>query len=250
MSSKLWKKDLYLNPNIFYIFNTEIIEYDMKRAGLSLVQEYELLDEKTISILKKLPKDACDRKLGLLQREDKVFAEKLKVAFQSAREQFFIMNEIEDDEILAIKKDAIFMLKRCEHEKFGKFVMFRIKHEYTSYIHLGKLELYYNPTIIDVKGITDELLIHHEEYMLKFLKQYFLKMETSDKISVISFVRRFIDRYKRRELEPGYYREFNNKSVFRTIYGDTIGEWIDDVNYLDIHYNYMEILIKLIKIPL
>ena len=46
-------RDLYINPNIFYLFNKEIIEYDMKEAGFSLIQEYKLLDEKEIEKLKK-----------------------------------------------------------------------------------------------------------------------------------------------------------------------------------------------------
>ena len=51
MSSKLWKNDSFINQNIPYLFNQEIIEYDMKEAGFSLTKEFQLLDKKIIEKL-------------------------------------------------------------------------------------------------------------------------------------------------------------------------------------------------------
>ena len=45
--AELWKNDTFINPNIVYTFNKEIIEYDLKEAGFSLTKEYNLLDKKT-----------------------------------------------------------------------------------------------------------------------------------------------------------------------------------------------------------
>lgn len=36
---ELWEKELYVNDNIPYIFNTFIYEYDMKEAGFSIIKE-------------------------------------------------------------------------------------------------------------------------------------------------------------------------------------------------------------------
>lgn len=248
--NELWEKDSFINPNIFYLFNKEIIEYDMKRAGLNLIKEFKLMDKNIIHRLEKLEKGACDRRIGIMQRDDNKFAKSLSQAFQTARKLFFELNQIEYTDVLSIKKDAIFMLKECPYEHIGSHIYFREKNQYSSYIHLGKLELYYNPYTLDVKGISDDRLLFHEDYMIKFLKQFFQKMETTDIPTTISFLRRFIDKYKKRELEIGYYREFNNKSKYHTIYGDILDDWNQEADYIDILYNYSEVLMKVIKIPL
>lgn len=247
-------RDLYINPNIFYLFNKEIIEYDMKEAGFSLIQEYKLLDEKEIEKLKKLSKEKRKIKIGKLQIKYPNLSENLKIAFKKARKLFFDENGLEDSDILSIKKDAIFVKKRCDHTKFGDYIWFRPKHEYTSYILLGKrLELYYSPFDFSVKGISDDLLKYHENYMIDFLKLYFHKMETCNNTTVIDFMRRFIDKYKRRELELGYYRNFNIKSDFSVVGEDEIKYmdfWESEKEKVDISYNYFNVLLKLIKIPL
>jgi uncharacterized protein YegL len=80
-------------------------------------------------------------------------------------------------------------------------------------------------------------------------------MENCAPEKVIDFTRRFIDDYKKGEVEAGYYRSFDEKSIF--IMSD--GEPVDDVavnpyevgdNGLDKLTNYSGVLVKLIKIPL
>lgn len=254
MTSTLWTHDSFINPNIPFVFNKEITEYDMKEAGFSLTKEFQLLDKDTIKKLEKYPKDQRKIRLGVIQREDEKYRENLKNAFKDARKVFFEINEIEDSDIISIKKDAILTMKRCKTTKLGEFIEFRPKHFYTSYIQLDKkLEFYYSPNELDVKGISDEMLDYHKEYMIKFIKQFFKKMETEEDVDVIEFTRRFIDKYKRRELEVGYYRSFDHNGYFIVptepdkIYTDY---WEDQKEDLDISYNFQNILLKLIRIPL
>ena len=256
--SQIYKKDTFLNKNIFYLFNREIVEYDMEDAGFSLIQEFGLLPDKEIERLKKKGKQKRKIAIGIIQKNDKKFRTDLKEAFSMARESFFISNGLEEEDVISIKKDAIFTKRRCEVEKVGSYINFRKKHEYTSYILLstkkGKpLEIYYGPFDFAVKGISDSLLAYHEDYMIDFMKRFFSKMQTSDKTSVLQFMRRFVDKYKRRELEMGYYRNFNIVSDFTSInepdvvYMDYDSSAIEDI---DISYNYFNILLKLLKIPL
>lgn len=249
----LWKHDNFINENYFYLVNKEITEYDMKEGGFSLVQEYNLLDENTISELKKMGKEKRKIQLGKIQRSDEIFKENLKKAFQYARKLFVENNNLEDDDILSIKKDAIITTKYCPNHQVGKFVDFRPKHDYTSYIKLDKrLEIYYSPYDFAVKGIGDEMLAYHENYMIKFIKSYFNKLETSATEDVIEFVRNFIDRYKSLDLDVGYYRNFNIKSDYTIINDDTsyMTYWEDQKSDIDISYNYYNLLLKLIKVPL
>lgn len=256
MQPELYKKDTYLNKNILYLFNREIYEYDMEEAGFSLIQEFSLLSDKKVSELKKIGKEKRKIKIGLIQKKDEKFKENLKQAFVAAREMFFRENALEADRVISIKKDAIFTISRCEKEKLGKFIRFRKKHEYTSYIYLPQkreksLEIYYAPMDFSIKGISNEYLQYHEDYMILFLKKYFYFMETGDKTSILQFMRRFIDKYKNRKLDIGYYRNFNTRSDYSVINeDDVIYMDYENLDEIDISYNFFNILLKLLKIPL
>lgn len=252
IKTDIYKRDSFKNPNIPYLFNKDIIEYDMKSAGFSLVREFKLLPVKTIQKLELMKNQQQKVEIGKLQRDDENFKKALAQSFEDARQLFFDVNDIDINEVLSIKKDAIFLNRRCKNTKLGDFIEFRPKNEYTSYIQLSnKLEFYYAPHQIEVKGISDEELEKHEEFMIKFICNFFRKMETSSDEEVIEFTKRFIDKYKRRKLEVGYYREFDFKSKFRTLYGELFNEyWEENKDELDISYNFQNILIKLIQIPL
>lgn len=249
----LWKNDNFLNRNIMFLFNKEITEYDMKEAGFSLIQEFKLLPESKIAYLKKFGKDERKIKIGDMQRENEQLRNGMKDAFAQARKDFMEFNKLEPNDIITVKKDAIITSKICKHTEIGKYINFRPKHSYTSYIQLGKrLEVYYSPYDFAVKGIGDDKLVYHEDYMIHFLKLFFKKMESEDRTTVIGFTRRFIDKYKRRELEVGYYRQFDAKSEFHVLGSDDkyMEFWEEDKDELDISYNFLNVLIKLIKIPL
>jgi hypothetical protein len=252
-SNEIYLRDSFINPNVAYLFNTEIVEYDMKEAGFSLVQEYELLPKTVIEDLKKIPKEQRKIEIGNLQRQSDKLKSDLKTAFALARERFFDLNVLDKEDIISIKKDAIFTTKKCNIQEIGDYIVFRPKNTYTSYIHMyTHLEFYYNPTTLDIKGIGDEKLVYHEDYMIKFLKNFFHKMETEDPIKVIEYTKRFIDKYKKMELEVGYYRNFDVKSEFHLKDKSAVfmDYWEDSKEDLDITYNYFNILMKLIKIPL
>lgn len=254
MSSTLWERDSFINENIPFLFNKEIIEYDMKDAGFSLSREFKLLDPEILTKLGKLKKDRRKIEMGIIERDNKSYRDAKKEAFKYARQMFFEANDLEVQDIISIKKDAIITTKKCTHQEFGKYILFRPKNYYTSYIQLGKrLEFYYNPKQLDVKGISDDILKLHKDYILKFIKLYFHKMETENDETVIEFMNRFITRYKRKELEIGYYREFNHKSNFVLENNNTdtfMDYWEDSKDDIDISYNFHEILLKLIQIPL
>ena len=45
------------NDDIDYLFHSNIVEYDMNQASVSVSERFKLLDEKTIKFLKLLPKE-------------------------------------------------------------------------------------------------------------------------------------------------------------------------------------------------
>lgn len=204
----------YLNPNIEYIFNEEIIEYDLRDAGFSLIKEFKLLPEDVIRWLNSLDK-GMERHvaIGKLQRDDKDFSSKLMAKFADIRRFFISANELTDDSIISVKKDAIFTIGECNRLKFGSLT-FIPKNHYTSYIRLNNInnmELYYSPSVIDIKGMGDRSINRHRLYTLDFLRKIIPLIEVKDSKSHRLMID-FINKYKNDQLDEEFYLEFNNLS--------------------------------------
>lgn len=230
-----YNKQTWYNEDIEYLFDTEITEYDIVDAGFSLIKQFKLLPEEKIKELERIDKGVKRHiAVGKLQRDDKEFSKALTNKFAEVRKIFIDFNAINDSNLLAVKKDALFTLCKCDRTKFG-LVEFVPKHVYTSYIrfpNIQNLELYYSGDGIDVKGMSDQAVNKHRIYMLEFLREYIGKMEIHD-TRIKRFLMNFVDSYKAGELEEPYYLEFNGSS-----------------RNMDAMFNLQNVLIPLIQITL
>ena len=250
MYSDLYTKDIYLNKNIPNLFNKVIIEYDLKSANTSLCREYELLPITIIENIEKMKKKDRVVTIGKIQKKDNKFKDELKKSFIDIRKRFFESNDIQFEDILSIKKDAIFCLKEMDHTKFGK-CNFVKKNEYTSYMYINRLEFYYRKVFSSNED--DTIIRKHDGFMIKFFKEFFNKCETADIKTQLRFLRRFIDKYKHLELEVGYYREFNQNSIIRLNDSDEVYD--DEMfipyehrsEHVDIDYNFFNILLPIVQ---
>lgn len=263
MLSEMHVKDTYLNKNIDSIINKRIIEYDLKSANTSLCKEYSLLPEATIKKIESMKKHDRVVSIGKLQRKDKDFNSNLKSAFKDIRKRFFYSNELEDKDILSIKKDAIFCLKECKNTQFGK-CKFVEKNIYSSYMYLdNRLEMFYSARgerfgepKLDIKGISDIVLERHEGFILDFIKNIFKYVEAGNETTLFRYIKRFVSQYKQLQLPVGYYREFNNGSFIRL--NDMDEEFEDETfipfehkqEHINIDYNFFHVLLPLVKILL
>lgn len=225
-------KSTWFNPHIQYLFNSFIGEYDMRDAGFSLIQQYDLLPPEKIAELKGI--EGRDRHIviGMIQRDDKEFSRKFQEAFTEARRWFVTSNKLTDDHIITVKRDAFFVTVGCNHLINGK-IMFRLKNEYTSYIRFPNnhnIEMFFNRDGIEIKGMNDSSVDAHRLYMYAFIRSMVKLIETKSRSAKIKIMR-FIDDYKSGRLETPYYLEFNNMAR--------------DVNPV---FNYMNILVPLVNI--
>ena len=243
---ELWERDSYKTP-VKALFNHRIVEYDMKSANTSIAREFGLLPEKRIKELENLPKKDREIAVGLILRDNPGYSEKQKLGFIAARKLFFTQNEILDEEVVAIKRDAIFVMRYVDNEQVTDNIDFRMKNVYSSFINLGKnIEIYYNQEGLDIKGIDDEIYQErHSEYFGMFLYSLIRRIESSERNSYLTYLRMMFDMYKHRQLDSGYYREFNAKSQFYYLDGSYANEeYIEDLNAVDISCN-LNIILKL-----
>lgn len=229
-----YRKSTWLNPNIEYLINTDITEYDMSDAGFNLIKQFGLLPQGKIDELERMGK-GIERHIavGKLQRDDKVFSKALLDRFAEVRKIFIETNKLTDNDIVSVKKDAIFATKFCRHTTFGK-VKFNSKNQYSSYLRfpaIHNLEIYYNSDKMDFKGMGDIAVNTHRLYMYQFIRKTISMLENGDP-RVKRYVINFISKYKFHELDSDtYYLEFNNASK--------------DYNAL---YNYQNVLIPIVQI--
>lgn len=254
MTSDLYKRTLYLNKDIDYLIGEEIIEYDLQEGGFNLCKYFKLLSDEQMRELLPLDKEHRHIKLGLYQRDNKEFASKLNECFMMARKMFFEANEIEDNSVLAIKKDAMFIRnKRCKFTQFDN-LNFRAKNCYSSYLYINKIEFYFNDDKVDIKQLGDKAIELHKDYMIDFLSTFIKICEKGSRINSIKYLTDFIKYYRHRDLDIGYYRELNKSSKYAImdIDGKGIGysNIVGNENLLNIVYNYKMILVPLVSMIL
>ena len=172
MVSDLYKRTLYLNKDIEYLFGHRIIEYDIRSAGFNIIRHFKFVPQKVIDALAKLDKHSRHVAIGMMERNNEDLKKKMKLGFQSCRKKFFVENNVQDEEILSIKKDAIFLIDRVLTNTKFDTIEFVNKNEYQSYLYMNKIEFYIGDEKIDCKGIRDEKVKLHEKFMLEIIREF------------------------------------------------------------------------------
>lgn len=254
MTNLLYKESTYLNKAILST-TSGIREYDMVDAGFSIIKEYKLLPPDKIEELSMLPKKDKNIAIGKINGKNKELSLKFHASFKLMIQKFFEINKIEEDHVLSVKRDAVFLKSKiARHTKLTKHIHFKLKHKFTSYINLNGIECYYDSDkdVLTVKNIGGNVFKFNNGILL-IIKEYMLIKEKIGKrknSSVYVKLMTLRDDYVNRRLGNEYYREFNRDAVYRLNTFTYSMEDIDgfDLNEVDIAYNYMNVIVPLINI--
>jgi hypothetical protein len=248
----LHEKHNYLNKEVQYLINTVVKEYDMRSGGYTILKKYGEFSKKEIEFLDTLPKFERNVWIGKRIAEKKKLSGILMEGFKEARKLFFEANDIADEKVLSIKKDAIFVINYpCLNNIVDGFE-FQLKNNYSSYYLLNGKEFYFKGRSqhIDIKGIGDDVIHDHEEFFVKDLKNIFNLAEKGNTEYLIKFLKRYRDNYLNMRLPLNTYREFNLENAFRTNHESSMGaiylETINQGSAINIGYNYIKYIIPLI----
>lgn len=254
MTSKLYKLDNYVT-GYSNIINSSINEYDISQANINILYDIGLLNDDMYNWLRNLTKKNREITVGYMCK-DKNISKALQNGFIDARRKLFEFNNIEDESVLSIKKDAVYLIERTLMNTRFNSVYFRLANTYTSFYKIGRLELYYNGStgVIDVKGISDETIeMYHKNHFLALLQAIFYRAENSDIETMMNIINFYIEKYVNYELDYECYREFNRVSSYRLKYNllsvNDIGVNClqNDIrnqfrDMIDISYNYQILL--------
>lgn len=254
------------------LFIGDIIEYDMKDGGLSIIKEEKLLPPKRITMLEKIPKGLKrDMAVGKLKYDKdpsvRDIGKQLEKLFGKYRVGFGSINNLTTDSIFSIKRDAVFLKHYVDQTQIGEYINFREKHRYDIYILLGKDELitnyqtrhvtyevYFNTSDGDIafKGIGDDLVEkYHMDGIVAVVKKYLRFISQFDYEAATKYMVRIIDDYKFFRLPIAYYREFNGDSSYKLNVDGKVYETEEaDLTirqYLDIRYNFNHLLVPMLN---
>lgn len=158
--------------------------------------------------------------IGYLLRSNPNINTILADGLTEARKMLFKSNNIEDSEVIAIKKDAVFIANRQLKNTIFSNIEFVYKHSYSIYMKLSDLEIYYKSDIVnnlelfDVKGISDKKLQLHEKGMCYILADILCIIESGDLNGAISAFNTYYSDYLHRKLPIECYRTFDNNSAY------------------------------------
>ncbi len=234
------KKDLYkctlYTKKVRFIIN-EIYEYDIAKANISVLLQGGYITPNEYNMFLQMPKLQREIAIGNLQKDPK-YSKVISNGIEQARKCLIEANNLCEDDIVSIKKDAFYVLKRLNNTRFDN-IDFTLRNHYNIYIYCRGIELYYglnefdieDAGVIDIKGINDNKLQLHMSYLsfLAYIFKYVLNNNTS---MAIQELMNFIQKYNNRELDIEYYREFNSKSMFRI--NNNYGVMFIDESYKDI----------------
>lgn len=259
------ERSQWVDPTIDLLVH-DIIEYDMKDGGLSIIKEEKLLPPEMIAKMDRLKKGIDRNKaIGKLRYNEKYkdIPKQQNEYFRKYRLLFGESNSLEDDDILAVRKDAIFTKKYCYQLDFGEHIHFAEKNVYQVYAVLlynggaglkTRYEFYWKEDgSIDVKGLEDLAIErYHKNCTISVISQILRRVYKLDYPGAIEYLCKFLSRYKRRELDFDFYRSFDANAQFPVNYYGTermfseIGSEI--LPLVDISYNYTRVWIPLLNL--
>ena len=248
-AKQLMEKTNYLNKEILYLKNTPVVEYDIKSAGFTTIKAKKLLPEDVIADLERLSKDQRSIYIGKQILRYPKIGEELINTLIDVRKDFAVLNEIEEDHVLSIKRDAIFLIKKnATHLNIGQFE-FRPKGVYTSYCYINGKEFYYSSKddTLDVKGIPEETKAKQEDYLLKDIKKIIAMAEKLTSDQLFLFLKQYRSKYLNLKLDREVYRDM--ETGMYSVNGYLL-ENIDDemLKGIDISQNYISYLVPLFKL--
>lgn len=249
--SNLWEKDNYKSP-INFIIGNQIREYDMSKANISVLRDAEAISEEQYQYFLHCPKLEREITIGKMRGSNPKLTDILKEGIKQARRKFIDLNNIDDIDILAIRNDALTIIGRKPIKALDitERVSFRLDGLYSSFYHINNLDLLYmydpigNTENLDIKGMNDEAINLHKDYMLDLLSEIFFEAQTTNVTTSIETLQSVHSRYILREMPIGFYRELNSGSRFRlnsefsmysTLYLEHATEY--DKRHIDISYN-------------
>ena len=253
--SELYPRVNYSSPLPAVV--NRITEYDIRSANTTMLRAFGVVRRSTIDRIEALPSQERKVAVGKMMLKKPEIKGIVSRGIRLAKLELFRSNLIQDDEVLSIRNDAVFIIgRRLRRTKFG-VIEFRPKNVYSAYLSVEGIEFYLDTAgdRVDVKGISDSTVEHpdHQRGMVVFIRTVMGHLVYDRRDALRRYLIDFANDYKRKNLPLEYYREFAPTNIYRTdmeLSGhgfnvDVAGEeYRDMINGV---YNYRRFVLPLIQ---
>lgn len=214
--NELYKKSLYTIRAKWLIH--EIFEYDIAKANISILLKYGYISLDEFNMYSQMNKLQRQIAIGRLQ-QNPLYSRAISNGFEQARKDLIVANNIKEEDIVSIKKDAFYVLNRLNNTDFGT-VHFTLRGMYSMFLLCMGLEIYFywdeitDDYDIQIKGISDDKLPLHESF-ISLICNILIYVQNSDIKSAMSAISQIREQYDNDQLPVDCYREFNASSCYR-----------------------------------
>lgn len=241
----------YLDPDISYIKNATITEWDIHSAGLSVLEHKHLLSQTEIDSLKAMSKEDRVVSIGKKIIRNPELSKAILDGLAEVRKEFAEANGITSRDILSIKKDAIFVINKYPTVSvFGDGVfVFRPKSTYSTYMRLGHqpFEAYYSAASrsVEIKGVSEDARERQKDHIIKDIGRMLGQAEMLEHDRMFKVLVDYRRDYLSKSLDKETYRSLiDGKFSFGRYEADEISD--DDLPDLDVSANFNEAILPLI----
>lgn len=239
----IWEHDNYTAKETYIIAN--IYEYDISKANISILLSLGWITPELYNELLACEKQVREVRIGLMIRDNQEMNQALSMGFKEFRRRLFEANDISNEEVVSIKKDAVFVTRELQYTNFD-YVHFTKKNHYTMFYRLKNLEIWYGDdpygnVSMDIKGIKDALLLTYDCEFIRMLMSIFIPMSHRDIRGALTRYKMVLNLYTSGNAPLSAYRELNSSFMFK-IRGSHYRALLlteEARTHLDISYNLM-----------
>jgi hypothetical protein len=212
IKSRLYEKVNY-TQDLGLLKSCNIFEYDIEKANINILYHRGLIKEDLYEFLKKQPNIVRKVMVGKMERLNKNLTKEKALGIIEAKKMFFDKYSLEDKDILSVRNDALFVLRKLEPVTAFDNIRFTLRNEYNMFLRVHRVQFYYyfdmrsGKEVLHAKGIRDEIMEEQKDYMIDFLKEVFHTFTIEGVTETLNLIRNFYINYTHGNYPVGYYRD-------------------------------------------
>lgn len=226
VSEQIWSQTNYLAP-IPFIFDSTIIEYDIRKANISVLYNRRAISKEQYDMFLNMDKMDREKSIGLMIRRNPDLQAILSEGIRASRKALCELLGLSNASILAIKNDAIYVIYRGYTSSFqdvqiNESITFVVKNRYDSFYLLGRNKFYYfydpveNKESMDIDGLGDYGIQVCKPF-LDILSEAFYRARTGGCKSGLKYVNEIYRPYINKEFPLECYRRLDPQARFDLI---------------------------------
>ena len=224
--STFWRYSNY-NAPVNYLFDKQIVEMDISKANINILMDRKAISYDDYTDLVNADRMVRQYTIGCLIRDKPDIQEILNQGLMDAREALFNILNLENNNILHIAKDAVFVVVPLsqnvpEEIPITGFIRFTKRSSHTSYLRLNRLvHFYYSYDVINnidhwkIRGMNQTAQEQHASGFTQILTSILRNKQVAGTKAAYDQCKFYYEQLASGEpLMVPYARRFDSQSLF------------------------------------